>query len=138
MNFVQFCTKIAVMKRLTFPKSARLISNEQFRAVLSGKNRFSNDLLTIYIAKNDCNSARLGVSVGKVFGNAVVRNRLKRLAREAFRQSQEQIPADFDYLLIFSQKLSKKQVSKPPAPTFEQVNKAFLDLVARAREKNKL
>ena len=137
MNFVQSCTKMAVMKRLAFPKSARLTSNEQFRAVLSQKNRFSNNLLTIYIAKNDCGRARLGVSVGKAFGNAVVRNRLKRLAREAFRQSQEQIPADFDYLLIFSQKLTKKQVSKLPAPTFEQVNKAFLELVARAMQKNR-
>ena len=128
---------MAVMKRLAFPKSARLTSNEQFRAVLSQKKRFSNELLTIYVAENDCRRPRLGVSVGKAFGNAVVRNRLKRLAREVFRQSQEQIPADFDYLLIFSRKLTKKQTSKLPAPTFEQVNKAFLDLVAHAMQKNK-
>ena len=123
---------MAVMKQLTFPKSARLTSNKQFRAVLSHKNRFSNDLMTLYMANNDCARPRLGVSVGKAFGNSPRRNRLKRLAREAFRQSQGQIPADFDYLLMFSMKLTKKKTLKPPIPTFEQVNKAFLDLVARA------
>jgi len=128
---------MTVMKRLGFPKSARLVSNEQFRNVLSYKNRSSSNLLTLYMAGNDCARPRLGVSVGKAFGNAVVRNRLKRLVREVFRQSQEQIPADFDYLLIFSPKLTKKKTSKPFVPTFELVNKAFLDLVARATQREK-
>lgn len=125
------------MKRLVFPKSARLASNEQFRNVSSHKKRFSNDLLTLYMADNDCFKPRLGVSVGKTLGNSVVRNRLKRFVREAFRQSQEQIPTDFDYLLIFSRKLTKKRTSKSITPTFEQVNEAFLDLVTRATQREK-
>ena len=124
------------MKRFGFPKSARILKNEQFRSVLSHKKRFSNDLLTLYVAANNIARPRLGISAGKALGNAVVRNRLKRLAREAFRRSQEQIPADFDYLLIFSPKLTKKGTSKPLNPTFEQINRAFLDLVARATGRN--
>lgn len=138
MEFVEICTKMATMKRFVFPKSARLVSNEQFRSVLSHKKRFSNALLALYVAGNDCGRPRLGVSVGKALGNAVVRNRLKRLVREVFRQSQEQIPANFDYLLIFSPKLTKKTMSKPTMPTFEQINDAFLDLVARAKQKNEI
>ena len=124
------------MKRYGFPKSARLVNNKQFKDVLSHKKRFSNDLLTLYIAKNNCGRPRLGISAGKSLGNAVTRNRLKRLVREAFRQSQEQIPTGFDYLLIFSRKLTKKHISKPVLPTFEQVKKAFLDLVVHAKRKN--
>ena len=124
------------MKRYGFPKSARLVNNKQFKDVLSYKKRFSNDLLTLYIAKNNCGRPRLGISAGKSLGNAVTRNRLKRLAREAFRQSQEQIQAGFDYLLIFSKKLTKKNTSKPILPTFEQTKEAFLDLVVHAKRKN--
>lgn len=63
----------------------------------------------------------------------MVRNRLKRLAREAFRLSQHQIPADFDYVLIFTPKMSKKGKDKKndliKLPAFEEVKKNFLDMV---------
>ena len=37
-----------------------------------------------------------------------MRNRLKRLLREAFRRSQDRIPQDFDYVLMISPALSRK------------------------------
>ena len=119
------------MKRLSFPKKKRLVSNTQFKAVLDNGRRRSNGVLTLYMAKNDCEYSRLGVSVGKSRGNAVVRNRFKRLMREAFRQNQEQIPAGFDYLLMISHRWPKKSnVEKNlKMPTFEQVKASFLALV---------
>jgi len=118
------------MKRLSFPKKKRLVSNSQFKAVLANGRRLSNGVLTLYIANNDCEYSRLGVSVGKSRGNAVVRNRLKRLMREAFRQNQHQIPAGFDYLLMISPRWPKKSnVEKThKTPTFEQVKTSFLAL----------
>jgi len=120
-----------MMKRFSFSKNKRLTSNSQFRAVMTNGRRRSNGVLTLYIAQNDLEYPRLGVSVGKSSGNAVVRNRIKRLIREAFRQNQHQIPAGFDYVVMVSPKwLKKTNVEKDPKlPTFEQVEASFLALV---------
>ncbi len=119
-----------MMKRFSFPKKKRLVSNRQFKAVMANGRRLSDGVLTLYMAENDCEYSRLGVSVGKSRGNAVIRNRLKRLMREAFRQNQQQIPAGFDYLLMISSRWPKKSnVEKSPKlPTFEQVEASFLAL----------
>ena len=128
------------MKRLSFPKKKKLVSNTQFKAVLSHKRRrrFSDRVITLYIAENDCDYSRLGVSVGKSHGNAVVRNRLKRLLREAFRQSQEEIPTGFDYVLMISPRRGKKSRTGAAVslPTFEEVKASFLALVAAAQQRN--
>ena len=127
------------MKHFAFPKKSRLVSNRQFKAVLSdrGRRRRSDRLLTLYTAENDCGYPRLGVSVGKSHGNAVVRNRLKRLVREAFRQSRQQIPSGFDYVVLISPGRLKKSETgiKAKPPTFEEVRTSFLAL-ANAGEKN--
>jgi len=119
------------VKRFSFPKNKRLLSNSQFKAILDRGRRLSNGLLTLYVAQNDCGYARLGVSVGKSSGNAVARNRLKRLLREAFRQSQEQISAGYDYVLMISNRRAKSSEAAGQ-PTYEQVNASFLALVQRS------
>jgi len=128
----------AAVKCSCFPKTKRLVRNEQFRTVLARNLRRSNGLLTLFIAKNDCAFARLGISVAKACGGAVVRNRLKRLAREAFRQCEEEIPARFDYLLLISPKSLqitddlqeyRRALKKI---TLERIKTSFLKLVAKA------
>jgi ribonuclease P protein component len=118
------------MKRFSFPKKKRLVSNSQFKAVMARGWRLSNGILMLYMAENDLEYSRLGVSIGKSHGNAVARNRLKRLMREAFRQNRDRIPAGFDYLLMISPEWRKKSnVEKiTKLPTFEQIEASFLAL----------
>lgn len=126
------------MKRFSFPKSKRLVSNRQFKAVFDSNKRFSNGFLVLFVSPNGCSHRRFGVSVGKSCGNAVVRNRLKRLLRAVFQQSQDQIPAGFDYVLMispqWSKKLNKSINSKEAVRQlkFEQVKASFLTLVTIA------
>jgi ribonuclease P protein component len=127
-----------ILKQFLFSKKKRLASNKQFEAVLARKVRVANGLLVLYAAENDCGYPRLGISVGKSCGGAVERNRLKRLLREAFRQSQDRIPSGFDYLLMISPQLSKKLNKSINSKEivkqlkFEQVKASFLALAATA------
>jgi len=129
------------LKRFSFPKTKRLVSNRQFRAVLARNLCVSNGLLMLYMAENNCGYPRLGISVGKSCGNAVVRNRLKRLLREAFRQNQDRIAAGFDYLLMVSSKWPEKQDNSiedkktQRQPTFEQVEASLVSLANAAVKK---
>ena len=125
------------MKKYSFGKSKRLVSNKQFRAVLRRGIRVGDDLLTLYAAKNDRGFSRLGVSIGKSCGKAVIRNRLKRLVREAFRLNQDKIPGGFDYLVMISREIGKaikadgfKSVSG--RVSFERIERAFLSLAEKA------
>jgi ribonuclease P protein component len=128
------------LKRSSFAKNKRLVRNGQFKDVLGRGQRFSDGILTLYMAKNDCGHPRLGVSVGKFWGKAIVRNRLKRLLREAFRQSQDQLPAGFDYVLMISRSPVKSDKSGPKEAmrqlTFERVKESLVALVNRASGTN--
>jgi ribonuclease P protein component len=128
------------LKQLSLEKKKRLISNRQFKAVLNRSLCVSDGLLILYMAENNLDYPRLGVSVSKSCGNAVQRNRLKRLLREAFRQSQDRIPGGYDYLLMISSKglkLGKSMPSKRPINRidFEQMKNSFLALVNKLQSK---
>ena len=56
--------------------------------------------LRVHVRPNGLGYSRLGVSVGRRFGNAVRRNRLKRLVREAFRTSDEVRAAGLDVVVV--------------------------------------
>jgi len=103
---------------------------------MAGNRRFRDGLLTLYVAENDSGQARLGISVSKSWGNAVVRNRMKRLLREAFRQSSG-IAAGFDYLVIVAPGRGRSNKSPEGKKylktlTFEQVRASLLALIAKA------
>ena len=71
-----------------------------FRQVYArGKSR-ANGLLVLYVLENGLQMRRLGVSVSKKVGNAVVRNRVKRLVKEAFRQLEEDLPNGLDMVFV--------------------------------------
>ena len=54
----------------------------------------------MFAVPNGLESTRLGISVGRAYGSAVRRNRVKRLIREAFRRVRYQLPAGIDLIVV--------------------------------------
>ncbi|MDG1512287.1 MAG: ribonuclease P protein component [Mariniblastus sp.] len=82
-----------------FPKSVRLRRQAEFDRVY-GDNVFAADnVLVIKGVRNGLSASRLGLSVSRKVGNAVVRNRWKRRIREAFRQHRTNLPAGIDFVV---------------------------------------
>ena len=74
--------------------------NKQFRQVYrKGKSVACRELVLIY-AKNRSDMVHVGFSVGKKLGNSVVRNRVKRRLREAFRPNLPLLLPGFDLIVI--------------------------------------
>jgi ribonuclease P protein component len=125
------------MRRFAFPKSRRLLSNSEFRNVLSRRLSARDEMLILYARENGLDYPRLGISMSKSYGNAVVRNRLKRLIREAFRQNQDVIPQGFDYVVSLplrkgSQNDDKSAVKQTvSALKFEEIKNSLLTLATR-------
>ncbi len=83
-----------------FPQHVRLKTPPQFKAVYDKKRSVSDGLLVVYAAANGLPHPRVGLSVSRKVGNAVVRNRWKRLLREVFRHLQHALPPGLDFVLV--------------------------------------
>ena len=84
----------------TFPADHHLRRRRDFAAVYAAKVRKGNDTLLVYGQPNGLDHSRIGLSVSRRNGNAVRRNRIKRLLREAYRLSRDELPAGLDLILI--------------------------------------
>jgi ribonuclease P protein component len=121
----------------SYGKNHRLLSANDFSFLQSGSRQVRNKWLKAYYKESQLQNSktysgetRLGISVSKKVGNAVVRNRTKRLLREAFRVSGNK-DLGIDILVIVSPYLYKNIKDSDEAKS--KLTKSFLHLFSQIK-----
>jgi ribonuclease P protein component len=81
--------------------------NEEFQTIFDQGHSMYGRYLVVYFLQNHHSTARFGICAGKKIGNAVTRNRVKRLLREAIRTFELDQIAGWDLLLIARRSILK-------------------------------
>ncbi len=117
----------------------KLKKNIEFRIVYRRGKSFANDILVLYVLKNNKNKDKdnslynkVGISVSKKVGNSVVRSRSKRLILENYRIKQNNInKKGYDFVFVARTKIKDR--------SYHDVEKAMDNLFNKAglyNEKN--
>jgi ribonuclease P protein component len=71
-----------------------------FQRVYRSGRSFANRYLVLYVIKSQQRDGLTGFAAGKKLGNAVTRNRVKRLLRESYRKNQFFLKKGYNLLLV--------------------------------------
>ncbi len=103
--------------------SSSLKLNHIFRR-LYATSGYANSFLVLYAKKNRLNTNRVGVTVSKKLGGAVVRNRVRRRLREVYRLQENLFSPGWDIVVVAR--------SRCITADFEKLTRAYLALAEKA------
>ena len=106
-------------------RSFRLTRSEDFKRVRRDGKSYAHPLVVLIVQNNDQSHVRVGIAAGKSVGTAVIRNRTKRLLREAIRTLLPDIASNLDLILIARPALG--------SATLPNVQSALQNLLQRAK-----
>lgn len=92
--------RLICMKEQTYRKPERITSRSRYQTIYKQGVWRSSKNFTVITCDNTQGAKRLGITVTKKTGNAVTRNRIKRLIREFFRLNKILFPAGHDVVIM--------------------------------------
>lgn len=81
-------------------KLVPICRNNDFRRIYARGKSYISPLVVVYALKNRTKNVRVGITTSKKVGNAVQRNRSRRVIREAFRALAPRVRPGFDLVLV--------------------------------------
>ncbi|MGN1202188.1 MAG: ribonuclease P protein component [Eubacterium sp.] len=104
-------------------KSKTLKENKDFRRLYyRGKSDASSCLVT-YVMKSRLNETRVGITSGKKIGNAVKRNRARRLIRAAFSRYEDKLNGFYDIVFVARTRTAEVKMQEVQKQMEEQLRK---------------
>lgn len=112
------------------PKKVRLLKRAQFLTLSKQGKRVHTDSFIAIVLNGTAQNNRIGITISKKVGNAVERNRIKRITREYFRHNKENISGPTD-LNIIARKglttLSNRQIIEKLDKLFKKIAQNCMD-----------
>jgi ribonuclease P protein component len=107
-------------------KEQRVKKNIEFQEVFKKGTSMANRQFVLYkLKKEDQHFFRIGLSVSKKVGNAVVRNQIKRYIRQVFLELKDEVENNFDYVII---------ARKPAADMdFHEIKKSLMHVMKKSK-----
>jgi ribonuclease P protein component len=82
-------------------KEFRVKKNKEFQEAFKKGKSVANRQFVVYVLKKpEQENFRIGLSVSKKIGNAVMRNQIKRYIRQSFHEFQDRVHTGNDYIII--------------------------------------
>ena len=86
---------------MDFNRTQGLKKDSDFRKVYKHGKSFANKYLVLYILNNKSENSRIGISVSKKVGKAIIRNKVRRRIKEAYRVNiDENVKCGYDIVFI--------------------------------------
>ena len=82
-----------------FPREVRIVRSADYQALYKAGRKVRSERFVLFAQANGIGHPRLGITVSRKIGDAVIRNRIKRLFREIFRKSFADIPNQLDIVV---------------------------------------
>ena len=114
---------VALWENTLMKFSNALKLNHIFRRLYATSGH-ANGYLVLYARRNRMNTNRVGVTVGKKLGHAVVRNRVRRRLREVYRLNEERFAPGWDIVVVAR--------SRCISADFGKLTQAYLSLAEKA------
>jgi ribonuclease P protein component len=107
-------------------KPAALNENKDFRRLYGRGKSVVDPALVTYVMKNRAGFCRVGITTSKKIGNAVERNRARRVIREAYRHVQPKIKGNYDLVFVARVRTIRKKSTEIQAVMESQLKKLGL------------
>ena len=113
---------------MDFNRTKGLKKDSDFRKVYKHGKSFANRHLVMYILDNKSDSTRVGISVSKKVGKAIIRNKIRRRIKEAYRLNvDENIKSGYD--IVFIARVASNEAE------YKDIQKSVNNLIKKANIK---